>query len=326
MTEEQPPTDIKEEFATKTGGDNRAKILKLYEDLKEANVTHTNFNKYFESMQTSNTIIDSQIENIYTNYIPERDEHNGMLSLERVQSGVERGIVPLELYQALKKLSSMLKEMVSWKMLQNEMLSLLIEKFYIALREAKAFEIKRDALKEMREMETKRNDLLLEVVKKENENTAKIISLAFQEYRLDTKENINLMTNAIKEVMKIQASIIHEFKSVADFAGSAAEVRRVLDDIDKQKNSKEDRLDTMDPWSFDEPPLPPPALEAEPGPTKIEAATARPTDDDMLNMMESATPEPTKEEEDVAPAEDKEKKTQKGGGDTDDHSEVLADV
>jgi len=209
-------SEMQEEFTTRSGSNNEAKLRRMLDDLRDSTIDHQNYEKLLGEVLKQVDTIDSQIENIYANYLPQKDEYDGFLKKDTTKNAFDNGVVPQEGFKMLRELSWKIREIASWKFLQVEALRILITKLEKALADAKAYEIKRDALKEMREMEQKRNELFLEVMTERNSAYQQGMRLTQEKYINDMKENTKTLCSALIDVSKLQQEFVKEVLKKSD--------------------------------------------------------------------------------------------------------------
>lgn len=201
--------NIKETFIPKQGGQSHTKVEQIVTDLEKSHITHTNFERYNDLLDGTVNIIEGQLENLFTNYQEESKSYTEAMSQERVKQRIEDNkIVPLEIHTSMRKLSFLLKESLSWEILQTKMMHIIIKKLFSALKEAKAYEIKRDALKEMREMENARNKLFADLMVQRNDTHLKSLEILHRQQQVDMRENVKILADAITEMSRNHAGAL----------------------------------------------------------------------------------------------------------------------
>lgn len=202
-----------EEFQPRDGGDNSARINTFIREFENQAVTVDNYEKVCAQIESNNNIIDSQIENSYVEYLKTKQEFIKIRDSEYFKEQKERKLVDLDIYVLSMKLHHHSTQMLSWKYLQNDMNSMFLKKLVETLREAKSFDIKRDALKEMREMETKRNELFLDVMKSRNQSADEHLMGAVKEIqriqKISDERNNKILAEAL---FKIGDSLVEAAK------------------------------------------------------------------------------------------------------------------
>lgn len=199
MTEET--RSLQSTFRIKSGGDNESQIRRIFEEVKNSSITHENHEKFYDKIINILAIIHAQIENEYSQYLELENEYARLGKQERTKKAIEDKIVPLDVFTAYVNMSRRQRQITSWLILSHEITETTLKKFSIALDEAKAFEIKRDALREMRE-DSKRLFALFEEIMTSrfasmDEKFLAGLKTLQKENQLDRRESINTLSGAI---------------------------------------------------------------------------------------------------------------------------------
>jgi len=156
--------------------EQQTQVERLVEELENATLTLQNYKVYSERVNSSVRIIKAQIENLITDYKALKRKLDDKLENNNVKRSMEEGYVPIEVFELLQDINEVFKNAYSWKMLENKLNNLIFQRLFLILDEAKALDIKREALAEMREMENKRNELFLESIKRNNALVQEVIN------------------------------------------------------------------------------------------------------------------------------------------------------
>lgn len=142
--------------------DNKVDVERIVDEIKEANVTFENYKTYVDKITNTERIIMAQIGNLIRNYKSDSLALQKEKEADSYKRAEEEGFVPKRLLELSSKLNELIKEAYSWQLIDVQLYTTIFNKVFIVLDSAKALDIKRDALREMREMETKRNDLFMQ--------------------------------------------------------------------------------------------------------------------------------------------------------------------
>ncbi len=230
---------LKETFKLKASGDNESEIKRIYVELKGANITGQNYLKFYERVKSTLSIINAQIENEFSQYSEYEAEYKKLGDQDRTKKAIENKIVPIEVFTARLNMNRKERQIISWFVIAYDITDTMMRKLATALGETQAFEIKRDTLKEMREMEKARNDLFLEIMKsRSDEMDSKFLSglkALQEENRIDRKENSNIMASAIVTAAQYNAQTIRQlFDLIAQsYPERFEEVKKMKDLFDE---------------------------------------------------------------------------------------------
>lgn len=231
---------LRETFEIKSGGDNESEIKRVFGELKNTAITPQNFMKHYERVRNTLTIIHAQLENDYSQYVEFESEYKKLGESERTKKAIESKIIPLEVFQARINMSKRERQIISWTLLAYDICETTMKKLAAALNEMQAYEIKRDVLKEMREMENARNKLFEEVISSrfesmDNKFLAGLKALQ-EENRIDRKENSNTLSSAIvtasqlnRDAIKVLFEMIS--RSYPDKYDDIDEIRKKFDNV-----------------------------------------------------------------------------------------------
>ena len=142
---------------------NKTEIERLLEELKTSIIGFENYKHFFDKVKNSDQVILTQIENLVREYREYKAKFQAGYDKESHKNLMEDGFVKLEVFEDSRMMNKVLLEAYNWKTLQEELYSIIFQKIYRVLDDARALDIKRDALKEMREMDEKRNALTVEI-------------------------------------------------------------------------------------------------------------------------------------------------------------------
>lgn len=160
-------------------GENYAQIKREIDGIKNATVTLDNYKKFSDKILNKDSIIVSQIENFKNDYVRESSALKTRTDTEKFQSTLDNNYVDREVYEIQRRMLVTLSNAFSWKIIQSEMYNILFKKVIELIDDTNAYAIKRDALKEMREMESERNRVILESVSQMVDFTKEVVGNKF---------------------------------------------------------------------------------------------------------------------------------------------------
>jgi len=143
---------------------NRTEIEKLLEDIRNSIIGFENFKQYFEKIKNSDQVIMSQIENLTREYKEYKTRFTTEYNKDSHKQLIDDGFVRLDIFEDARMMNKILLEAYNWKTLQEELHNIIFQKIYRVLDDARALDIKRDTLKEMREMEETRQKMFVEIM------------------------------------------------------------------------------------------------------------------------------------------------------------------
>lgn len=201
MADENKTQSLGETFRIKSGGDNESQIRRIFEEVKNSSITHENHEKYYDKIMNTLAIIHAQIENEYSQYLELEAEYAKLGKQERTKKAIEDKIVPLDVFATYVNMSRRERQITSWLILAHEITETSLKKFGTALSDAKAFEIKRDALREMREDSKRVFQLFEEIMTSRfasmDEKFLAGLRQLQRENQLDRRESLNLLSSAV---------------------------------------------------------------------------------------------------------------------------------
>lgn len=195
--------------------ESKTEVEKIIVELKESNINFENYKNYVIKIQNTSKIISAQIESLIREYRAIKRKNEEKRQSKNFVRAEEEGFIPKEVYEIEKEMADILRDAYSWKSLEIQMHNLIFTKISQVLDDAKALDIKRDALKEMREMETKRNDLFLRIMTDNNKIVEDIVNnklktidekimgsvtFTLKEAMADKKETLMLVLNIMRQL------------------------------------------------------------------------------------------------------------------------------
>lgn len=210
---------------------NKSEIERMLDDLKNSAITFENFRKFFDNVKTSNRVTNTQIENLTREYKEQIEYHKNATQKDSFRQLAEDGFIQRDVYEKGKQMNKILIESFSWKSLEAEMWRVIATKVVDTLDDAKALDIKRDALKEMRDMQKAMQEMFIEAIgnivnnskervdmslENQNERILNLVMMNDEEHRKDRRDIFNFV-KVIVDKMKItpeqKEEIIQNFGS-----------------------------------------------------------------------------------------------------------------
>lgn len=183
-----------------------SEIRRMLEDLRNASIGFENYKRYFDQIKSTDSVMNTQINNRMDEYNELNERYNIAVDKDSFRQMADDGYITREVFELARRMNKNSKEALTWKSLQEEMYSVIFKKIYAVLDDARALEIKRDALKEMREMDTERNNLHLEQTKEAmravsdmNTKFYSFIKANDEEHRQD----MNVLFSSLKDMVSM---------------------------------------------------------------------------------------------------------------------------
>ena len=196
-----------------------SEIQRLIQELKDSIIGFENYKKYFEKVKSSDAVLITQINNRTREYEDYKQKFLEATSKDSFKQLVEDGFVTTEVFNHARMMNRNMKEAFNWKTLQEEMYSIIFKKIFDVLDDARALDIKRDALKEMKEMEERRQAMFIEIMdgmsskfhdavtsklKNYDEKLFNLVMMNDEEHRKDRREIFNSLKELIYTTQGIE--------------------------------------------------------------------------------------------------------------------------
>jgi len=143
---------------------NVSEIEKVIKDMKESAVGIENYRLFVNKVKNSDKIIMSSIQHIgseYKRYEQKYIKEKGSESYKQMEI---EGYIKLETFEITRMMNQLMREAFNWKSIQQDLYSIVFDKICVVLEDVNALEIKRDALREMKEMEVRRQAMFIEIM------------------------------------------------------------------------------------------------------------------------------------------------------------------
>jgi len=191
--------------------DNKSEIRKLLDELNESVIGFENYKKYFDKVMNSDKIIISQIDNLTFIIEEHKRKYRLMVSKDSFKQLAADGLISKEVFETSRAIYRTLLEAYSWKTLQQELFSIIFKKIFSVLDDAKALDIKRDALKEMREMQKAMQEMFITTMENMGNMFKERVDMKLQSY---DEKLFNLVMMNDEEHRKDRNDIFRTMKEI----------------------------------------------------------------------------------------------------------------
>lgn len=229
-----------------------SEIQRLLQELKDANIGFENYKKFFDKVKSSDAVLITQINNRTREYEEYKSKFMEVSTKDSFRQLKDDGFVTVEVFNFTRMMNRNMKEAFNWKTLQEEMYSIIFNKLFDVLDDARALDIKRDALKEMREMEEKRQEMFIRVMENMSdmfqnsvntklsnydEKLFNLVMMNDEEHRKDRRE----IFNSLKELVSIKGLSKKDQNRVTSNFGSDGNTRNKTDILFSDKNKEKEK-------------------------------------------------------------------------------------
>lgn len=218
--------DFKENY-----DENHTAIERVITSVKESNITFENFRKYASTIDNNINVVLAQIENDRKKYEDYLKSYTNAKSDQKFKRVSADGLIPVEVFRMVIDMNKLLKDIISWQEMKSTMYYIMYQKLFSLMDDANALTIKKEALQEMREMENRRNEVILETFN----NKYKML-----DERFDTM--IRSMTDAQKNERR---EMLASFERILNSLQSQHSVKiqsPVIDDKDEDYNYMQESM------------------------------------------------------------------------------------
>jgi len=141
-----------------SGFESKNEVERIIEELKDSVVGVENYKKYIAKIENTERVIMAQLENFVGAYKELDFKYKEKLDSDIYKRAEQDGFIPKEIFDMQSEMNKILRDSYSWKSLAAEMNKVFFQRISIVLEDISALDIKKGALEELREMETKRNE------------------------------------------------------------------------------------------------------------------------------------------------------------------------
>jgi hypothetical protein len=224
---------------------NQTQIKTFLENLKSESVSVDNYARLYENLKNMDKIVLSQIESC-------KYEHNKLkkqLKESSESSGFKekfaRKIVSVADFELVFELSEKKSDIVTWTILQQEMKDIMLKKFVDILGDVNAMQIKKESLREFREMNKEQRGLFIELFNNKYEQlNDKINYLQTKQLDffkdmvnkiLDKQQNYEKELGILKRRYEDDPAnqVVHPIRKISDDEVADDSVKDILDRDDK---------------------------------------------------------------------------------------------
>jgi hypothetical protein len=221
---------------------NKTEIEKLLSEIKNAALGLENYKQFFDRVNNSDQIIMSQIENLVREYREYKVKFDEEYNKDSHKQLVEDGFVRFDVFEDARMMNKILLEAYNWKTLQEELFSILFQKIFRVLDDARALDIKRDALKEMREMEDKRQKMFVDIIENMMKMFQDTVTGKLQTY---DEKFVNLVMMMDEDDRRDRKEIFDTLKAIVSNIEVIPQKNReeIIEDVQKEERlPKKNRL------------------------------------------------------------------------------------
>ncbi len=220
-------------------GESVSEIKIFLDDLRNSVIGFENYKSYFEKVRNTDMVIATQIGKLKDDYKKLQLKLNDYTSKDYFKQNYDDGIVQIELFELQSDMNSSLMEAYTWKSLEEEMYNIIFMKIYSVLDDARALDIKRDALKEMREMDKEKQEMFIQVF----ENMATM----FKETTISKLQNydekiFNLILMNDEEHRKDRRDMYVFFVKLVNKLGLGNDAESLLEDVNLEYEPKSEKI------------------------------------------------------------------------------------
>jgi len=208
--------------------ESKSEVEKIVDDVKDASITMENYGSYVNKVKSSQQVIFAQLENIIRDFKSLNRKFGEKKEAASTKRAEEEGFVPKDIMELLIEMNETLKDAYSWKTLEVQIFVVMYEKLLTLLGGVSALDVKRDTLKEMKEMETKRNDMFLQTVVSKNKLIEEIVNNKLQAIDEKIINSIRLLQDQSKQVNKALVTAFSQYMSM-----SSKEKAKLLESLTK---------------------------------------------------------------------------------------------
>lgn len=187
-------------------------IKKFIEDLKTKQISFENYKTYYNKVKDIDVGINFNIDSNIKKWQFLEGEFLDIKSHEKFKEDKRNKFVKLEAFDMVNEMHDVLKEILTQNIIQHEMYYLAFQKMFETLDDVKALDIKRESLKEMREMDTARNEMMKELIGQNTKLYLETTTAKFNQY--DEKIN-NVLTMIIEQQRQDRIKMIEEFRLIS---------------------------------------------------------------------------------------------------------------
>lgn len=143
--------------------ENKGQVAKIIDTLNSGNITVENYHKFIDKIISTNEIILAQIENVEKEFGRVSTEFDEVKESESFKSNFNNGSVQTAPFKMLYRMNVLTRDAYSWKLLGEQLATIGFTKLSELVKDVNAMQVKRDVLKEFREMDKEQRSFFTEL-------------------------------------------------------------------------------------------------------------------------------------------------------------------
>ena len=217
--------------------ENMTQVEKILSDIQNSNLTFENYKRAVQKIDNTTEIIIAQNENNRRDYEQKYEMMREIMNSENFKRTKLDGLVSLDSFKLMMELNRILKDTISWESMKSVIFESIYKKMLMIMEEADGLSLRRDTLKEMKEMENERNKVIIDTLsykmgaiedKMDNKSIA-LLKMMHEENRQQMKDTLNMFGNVIKGMTQVNQSL-HDDKF--------AEIRETISRMKEEVSNK----------------------------------------------------------------------------------------
>lgn len=196
------------EFEVKTSIDNKQKIEKFTEELRNNQITPEQARKYIQEMEQHMSIIDLAIGKAVDEFQNTRDSLEQTKKQEHIKQRIDDDSHMSQLIEKYNTVIGHLKEVVSWLVLSYEPLQLFAMNTARTLSEMKGMDVQNEVLKRLEQAQDQRHQLQIEELRQTGESFKNIMNNQQDKYINTLKHILTTEKTKSKDTQYVLRDIV----------------------------------------------------------------------------------------------------------------------
>ena len=213
--------------------ESKPKIKQFFNEIADKELTNENYKKIYDRVMSNDNIIGAQIENIHYSLKMNNQSYKSYIESKDFKDAFEENIVPVEVYRLLVERVKMMSEVYSWKWLECEIHKRVSGKLKELHDETDAMEIRSEAMKEMKAMVDRSNQVFLEEHKLNSQSFRNFMETLMSRQDIATSKIVNNQEYVLQKILSI----------IPDFL--ARMFPEKTETIEKMRNTFDDTIGEM---------------------------------------------------------------------------------
>lgn len=214
--------------------ESKPKIKEFHNEITQKEFTNENYKKLYDRVMSNENIIGAQIENIHYSLKMNNQTYKSYVESKDFKDAFEENIVPVEVYRLLVERVKMMGEIYSWKWLECEIYKNVSKKMKELHDETDAMEIRSEAMKEMKAMVERSNEVFLQQHKLNTNSYWNSINLMLEKNEMLMGKLLNNQKMVLKDILS----------EMVDFFNKMAPDKKEV--IDRMKGRFDTTIDNLD--------------------------------------------------------------------------------